>query len=117
MTPWIAQRGTRVAVVDAETAREAAQAAAPMLKLPRSKPRRWLLIDGDFSDDGRYVLTRRWVPAGTDGARAVQLAMWPYDWRGATLRRATEAEADAFLAAHRQDWALSSRAKVKAAVR
>lgn len=75
MTQYLAQRGTKVALVEARSARQAGPLAAKALRLPHVHPR------------GRAV----W-PWG-----------WPVDWRGSSLRRATRAEADAFAQAVDQE--------------
>lgn len=99
MKHWIAQRGTRVAVVEAPTAREAATVAARALRLPE--------VDRHQNSPLRDLWSRCW-------------SRHPYrvvDWRRATIRPATVEEVDRFTAAHDQDRALSSKTKIAQAVR
>lgn len=91
MTHYLAQRGTKVALVEAPTARQAGPLAAKALRLPRTQPR------GPWSARTRCRT----------------------DWRGASLRRATRAEADAFAQAVDQEAEVRAmtRTALKAAMR
>lgn len=91
MTQYLAQRGTKMALVEARSARHAGPLAAKALRLPHVYPR-------GRADWRRWRLT---------------------DWRGASLRRATRAEADAFAQAVDQETEVRAmtRTALKAAMR
>lgn len=89
MTHYLAQRGTKVALVEARSMRHAGPLAAKALRLSSARPRA--------------------------GRRRRPMSPWPVDWRGASLRRATRAEADAF--AQAVDQQAEVRAMTRTALR
>lgn len=92
MTHYLAQRGTKVALIEARSARHAGPLAAKALRLNFARPR---------------------------GRSPIRPQNWPVDWRGASLRRATRAEADAFAQAVDQETEVRAmtRTALKAAMR
>jgi hypothetical protein len=115
-TFWLAQRGTKVALVEARTAQGAARLAARALNLTSCKARRWYQKDGDFVGN-TYVPTRKIVDSATcaEGYGYPRAAPYLTDWRGASLRPATAAEVEAWTAARDQQRAL--RGKSRKAIR
>lgn len=102
MTQYLAQRGTKVALVEAESPRRAGELAGQALRLPAVRPRSWARDDLDWTRSTRHLRRQE---------------RWLFDWRGrrASLRRATRAEADAF--AQAVDQQAEVRAMTRTALR
>lgn len=97
MTCWIAQRGTKVGLIEAPTVREAGTIASRFLKLGRCRPRRIRIRDWDADTDS--LVWKSVTPDATSWFSVPPRSGWPHDWRGSSLRPATRAEVDAYQAA------------------